>query len=327
MAKSGCQVKSGKAFEYSLAKEYFEYVSSCGCAVEIVKDNKYNIAKAYYESCTDNEKELYDLSARASIDTIVKLEPGLLAQSDDRDVLQIRLAGDVEGVGGDVRDVIFTRPQSKWEMGFSAKNNNDAVKHSRLSMTIDFGEKWLGYKVSETYWKDIEPVFNLLVQYRKDGWSWEDMGSAKFKDVYIPLLNAFMSELKRLDAKYQDVPSRLVKYLIGEKPFYKIIKDDTEHIIVVKAFNVESGLNRAVNGVRPLYRTRSIDLPSRIVEIDFMNKGEVRNDNTLDLIMDGGWEISFRIHNASTMVEPSLKFDVRLLGNPPILFTQYIFQA
>ena len=67
MAKSGCQVKSGKAFEYSLAKEYFEYVSSCGCAVEIVKDNKYNIAKAYYESCTDNEKELYDLSARASI--------------------------------------------------------------------------------------------------------------------------------------------------------------------------------------------------------------------------------------------------------------------
>lgn len=326
MAKSGGQVRSGKAFEYALAKEYYEYVLSCGCAVEIVCDSKFNIAKGYYDTCSDEEKELYDLSARASIDTIIKLEPGILSQANEQDVLQIRLAGDAEGIDGDVRDVIFTRPQSKWEMGFSAKNNNDAVKHSRLSMTIDFGEKWLGYKVSETYWKDIEPVFKELVQYRKDGWSWEDMGASKFSDVYVPLLDSFMSELKRLDAKYQDVPSRLVKYLIGEKPFYKIIKDDAEHVIVVKAFNVESGLNKPVNGVKPMYRTKSIDLPSRIVEIDYMNKGEEKNDNTLDLIMDGGWEISFRIHNASTMVEPSLKFDVRLLGNPPVLFTQYIFQ-
>ena len=117
-----------------------------------------------------------------------------------------------------------------------------------------------------------------------------------------------------------------MKYLIGEKPFYKIIKDDSEHFIVVKAFNIEAGLNKTVNGVKPSYKVKSIELPSRIVEIDFMNKGEVKNDNTLDLIMDGGWEISFRIHNASTKVEPSLKFDVRLLGNPPVLFTQYIFQ-
>ena len=89
---------------------------------------------------------------------------------------------------------------------------------------------------------------------------------------------------------------------------------------------IKDGLNKTVNGVKPSYKVKSIELPSRIVEIDFMNKGGVKNDNTLDLIMDGGWEISFRIHNASTKVEPSLKFDVRLLGNPPVLFTQYIFQ-
>lgn len=326
MAKSGSQVRSGKAFEFALAKEYYEYVLSKGCFVELIKDSRYDIAKGYYYACSESERQLYDLSSRASISTIIKLEPGILSQSDENDVLQIRLAGDAEGVEGDVRDVIFSRPKSNWEMGFSAKNNNDAVKHSRLSMTIDFGEKWLGYKVSETYWNEIEPVFKELVQYRKNGWTWEDLGASKYKDVYIPLLNAFMSELKRLDAKYQDVPSKLVKYLIGEQPFYKIIKDDTEHVIIVKAFNVESGLNKTVNGMRPLYRTKAIDLPSRIVEIDYMNKGEIKNDNTLDLILDGGWEISFRIHNASTKVEPSLKFDVRLLGNPPVLFTQYIFQ-
>ena len=56
------------------------------------------------------------------------------------------------------------------------------------------------------------------------------------------------NELKRLDAKYQDVPSRQVKYLIGKKPFYKIIKDDTKHVIIVKAFNVGSGLNKTETG-------------------------------------------------------------------------------
>ncbi|MEG2575602.1 MAG: HaeIII family restriction endonuclease [Christensenella sp.] len=32
--------------------------------------------------------------------------------------------------------------------------------------------------------------------------------------------------------------------------------------------------------------------------------------------MDGGWQFSFRIHNAATLVEPSLKFDVQIIGMP-----------
>lgn len=36
--------------------------------------------------------------------------------------------------------------------------------------------------------------------------------------------------------------------------------------------------------------------------------------------MDNGWQISFRIHNASSKVEPSLKFDVELIGQPTGLF-------
>ena len=31
---------------------------------------------------------------------------------------------------------------------------------------------------------------------------------------------------------------------------------------------------------------------------------------------DNGWQFSFRIHNASTFVEPSLKFDIQLIGIP-----------
>lgn len=326
MSKSGNQVKTGKAFEYALAKEYYSFLSSIGLAVQYVEDEKYYTAKSYYESCSDKEKELYDLSAKASIPTLIKLEPGLCTQRSEEDVLFIRLAGDSEGGAGDVRDVIFSRTQVGWETGFSAKNNNDAVKHSRLSLSIDFGEKWLGYKVSENYWSQIRPIFHKLDSYKKQGLLWSELGMDKYKEIYVPLLKAFMAELTLLDRKYSDVPQKLVEYLIGEKPFYKIIKDDTDNVIIVKAFNINSGLNKTVSGQKSKFSTKGITLPSRIVEIDFMNKGDIKNENTIDLILDGGWEISFRIHNASSKVEPSLKFDIRLLGNPPILFTQYIFQ-
>jgi hypothetical protein len=47
--------------------------------------------------------------------------------------------------------------------------------------------------------------------------------------------------------------------------------------------------------------------------------------NTLSMVMDKGWQVSFRIHNATSKLELSLKFDIQLIGNPPNLFTQYLF--
>ena len=34
------------------------------------------------------------------------------------------------------------------------------------------------------------------------------------------------------------------------------------------------------------------------------------------MYLNNGWQLSFRIHNASTKVEPSLKFDVQFIGMP-----------
>ncbi len=38
--------------------------------------------------------------------------------------------------------------------------------------------------------------------------------------------------------------------------------------------------------------------------------------NTVEMFLDNGWQLSFRIHNVSTKVEPSLKFDVQFIGMP-----------
>jgi hypothetical protein len=54
--------------------------------------------------------------------------------------LFVRLCRDSEGQSGDVRDVVLFRKDDtgniSWEIGISAKNNNDAAKHSRISEDI-----------------------------------------------------------------------------------------------------------------------------------------------------------------------------------------------
>ncbi|MDO7253753.1 HaeIII family restriction endonuclease [Helicobacter cappadocius] len=59
-----------------------------------------------------------------------------------------------------------------------------------------------------------------------------------------------------------------------------------------------------------------IELPTRIIEIAFKNNSKT----TVILTMDNGWSISFRIHNASSKIEPSLKFDIQLQSKPENIF-------
>jgi len=318
----GDQVKNGKAFEYAIAKVYQEYISQQGRQAVLVENEACLQAKRYYEGFDASEQQKFDNAAKETFDTMTKVEPGLLAQKNDSDVLNIYLQKDQEGEIGDVRDVVFSRQRPSWEIGFSAKNNNDAVKHSRLGKALDFGNVWMGIPCSQNYWDDIAPVFEYLEECVTKRLKWRDLGMDKRERVYVPLLEAFRREMLSLAEREESVPARLVQYLIGNYPFYKIIKDDEHRLVIVKAFNINGELNKTVNGVKARYKTPNINLPSRIVEFE-MKKD---SDTTLDMILDGGWEISFRLHNASTDVERSLKFDIKLLGNPPILFTQHLFQ-
>lgn len=321
---NGSQVKNGKSFEYALAYEYYKRLEAMGLNVKLIEDSSLEVDKAFYNSFPIGEQQRFSAAACATIDTMLKIEPGLTAQKDANDQLSIRLAKDSEGQKGDVRDIIFKRKSENWEMGFSAKNNNDAVKHSRLSESLDFGQQWLGIPCSDVYWNEIAPIFSFIDKKieEKENVEWKSLGDDKVEKVYIPLLDAFRKELLNIYNSNAYIPQKLISYLIGDYPFYKIIKNDSSNLVVVKAFNINGKLNKTVNGHKSRYKVDRIDLPTRIVEFE-MRKG---SSNTLDMILDGGWSISFRIHNAETRLVHTLKFDVQLTGNPPVLFTQYIFQ-
>ena len=191
---SGSQVKNGKAFEFAIAKTYAAYLQERGLNVTLDDNSALNVAQRFYQEFPADAQRKFDNAAFQTIDTMVKIEPKLVHQSNNRDVLHIMLNEDSDGQSGDVRDVVFQRFHPSWEIGFSAKNNNDAVKHSRLGRALDFGEQWVGVPCSQQYWDDIKPIFDYLEDAIRADKTWDDLGSDKIDRVYRPLLKAFADE-------------------------------------------------------------------------------------------------------------------------------------
>lgn len=130
--------------------------------------------------------------------------------------------------------------------------------------------------------------------------------------MYIPLLEAFINELKRVNKTYSNLPQRLVEYLLGEFDFYKVISIDNKRVTQIETFNLRGTLNQPSKYKKPSIIIPIAKLPSRIVSLDF----KPQSTNTVELYLDEGWQFSFRIHNASTYVENSLKFDIQIIGMP-----------
>ena len=136
---------------------------------------------------------------------------------------------------------------------------------------------------------------------------------SKEDDVYVPLLNAFKEELERQNLLFnKDIPRLMVEYLLGEFDFYKVIGIDNKKITRIQSFNLRGTLNKQGKNRKRNIELPLSSLPTRIVSLDY----KPGSKNTLELYLDGGWQFSFRIHNASTKVEPSLKFDIQIIGMP-----------
>lgn len=298
----------GRAYEYicieTLNTEINKHRKS------IIEDSStYEIAKECWNIIDKENKETFEQSALTAVYSIFDLEP-MITEKDD-DCLVLKMQKDQEGKIGDVRDIIIIRNEKKWEIGLSIKHNHFAVKHSRLGPKLDFGERWYGIKCSNDYWNDIAPIFELINSKKEQGLKWSDLEN-KDKDVYIPLLNAFMNEIKRNADKHPDLPKKLVEYLLGEFDFYKVISIDNKKITQIQSYNLRGTLNKASKKEKPKTIIPIAKLPTRIVNIGF----KPESSNTIELYMDEGWQFSFRIHNASTYVENSLKFDIQIVGMP-----------
>ena len=282
--------------------------------VKIETTDGYDAAKRAWNNIDNSLQVVMEESALAAVETLFELEPLIVEDGDDELVLKIQQ--DSRGEEGDVRDILMVRRNIEWEIGLSLKHNHFAVKHSRLSRSLDFGDKWFGVPCSKKYWEDIKPIFDYLVEEKFKGTNWSEL-PAKEVDVYIPLLTAFMNEVRRSNENDNSIPRKMVEYLLGEFDFYKVVGIDNKRITQIQTFNLHGTLNQSSKKEMPKIKIPIASLPSRIVSLEF----KPDSANTIELYMDGGWQFSFRIHNASTKVEPSLKFDVQILGIPTAIMT------
>jgi hypothetical protein len=316
----GNQTNTGKAFEYALLLEIVEKLKD-KTQVSIVENDPFETAKNCFLGFSDDAQGGYRLTSSAAINFLIDVEPRLYSDVGKDDILEIEIVSDARGQSGDVRDILTVRSKQKWEIGISAKNNHRAVKHSRLSPRIDFGDKWLGIPCSVEYFAEIKPVFDMLSEIREnDRTAKWDVIENMHETVYVPVLNAFRSELIRLDKENPNiVPLRLVEYLIGNEDFYKVIRGNNK--VEIQAYNLHGTLNQAANDIKPKAKIPKVKLPNRLIEVVYQGD----SSTTLIVSLNEGWQISFRIHSAKSTVEPSLKFDINLISAPHTLFTNHLF--
>ncbi|GAA7080455.1 hypothetical protein Kyoto48A_08930 [Helicobacter pylori] len=299
----------GRAYEYAWCLA-LEQKLSVFKKVVVDKQNGFNACYRAYESLEKSLQERYLESAKQGVLLLLDCEP-LLSEviGSSQNEITLSLQKDKLGEIGDIRDILIYF--DRFCIGLSIKHNHDALKHSRLSKDLDFGEKWLGVGVSQNYKDTIKPLFEKLENAKKEGMLWRDFPN-KEQEIYAPLLQAFKKEILRIDGnKKNKVPQKMVEYLLGKYDFYKAILLEREQKTKLETYHFNNTLNRSMKN-KPKRIISLSKLPTRMIYFDFKPK----SFNTLELVLDEGWSFSLRIHNASSRVEPSLKFDIKLLSKP-----------
>ena len=313
----------GKAYEYACLMALRDHLSGrIDGEITIQESDAHRtaqtaFAKAEQEGLSDKLVKAANAAARV----IVRLEPQL---EYGNGALTLIIQTDAQGIAGDVRDVVCVRGANGWEIGISCKHNHHAVKHSRLSATIDFGQEWVGIPCSQQYFDAVVPLFDELRDMRATAVAngeplplWNDIPD-KAERYYVPVLNAFLAELKRLADNNPEIPGKLIQYLLGRYDFYKVITDDKHKTTRVEAINIAGTLNKSANGHRSIVDVAKLKLPTRFYHMGFVPE----SDNKLEIVCDEGWTLTMRIHNASSKIEPSLKFDVQLVSLPSSIHAQ-----
>lgn len=304
----------GKAYEYACVVALTKLLEGIR-PVEVVENSSLTIARSRFSEVSENAQNDMLKSATSGLQKIMDMEPRI--SEDGGDLLTLSLQPDNVAMAGDIRDVLIIRRDIAWEIGISVKHNHSALKHSRLSHLIDFGNSWFGIPCSKEYFDNISPIFDNLSKLKNLNTLWSNI-SNKSEKIYVPILKIFVQEFNNLYSKHKkEITEGLIKYLLGSenKDYYKMIHFNN-HTTRIQPFNLSGTLNLPSETEKPKIKYNQIELPTKIIDLSFKED----SFTTLHLTMDKGWAISFRIHNASSLVEPSLKFDIQLLGQPADIF-------
>lgn len=342
-------VINGKAFEYASLISLYDELSKAGWKqdqLEILEDKNYrNIERAYQSveaidyTIEFEEGELeseiietvnssFKKASRVAAMYLKMTEPIISRPEGLYAVLSAM--PDSAGVKGDVRDVLVTiygdkdKNSIERELGISCKNNHEAVKHPRITENPDFAKEWTKGKFccSKEFLEEMKKVQEVIENYQNKYSTWSQVDE-KMDTVYLPIVTAFVKELRRLGMVPEDASDEQRKnaelfskmffeYMFGTRDFYKFIKDDKAKATKVYPYNMHGSLMKTYKGEKNEQAVPCVTMPEEMVEVRL----KPRSKTTLEIYFDQ-WIISMRLHNAdSTIRNTSLKFDVQIKAQP-----------
>ncbi|EJF91650.1 hypothetical protein ME5_00029 [Bartonella tamiae Th239] len=261
------------------------------------------IAEVSYGKMNEKTKKSFNKAADIAVTHILEKENMLISSSNDK---RIVFNTDSAGKHGDVRDVLLYVGSKV--LGVSCKHNHQALKHSRLSGKCNFIKVW-GLDdngCSVDYWNRVKPLFDKLATLRRISnktMLWSDVVD-KANEYYWPILDAWAEEIDKLckqsKAKEAEVCKSIIAYLVGKHDFYKVICEGQKRVII-QGFNFNKTL-----------ATKRTKYPDSINAINNKNGGQYSKT----VVFNHGYSVNFRIHSASSKIEPSLKFDINAIGLP-----------
>jgi len=298
------QTENGRAFEWAVGMALKEQT---GFEIEL---NQFAVnAREAFSGIPIKKQKTFASAAKVAVTHILNKESQFLIPGTDG---VIRFNTEKAGTEGDVRDLLLTVNQKT--LGISCKNNHKALKHSRLSASLNFIKKWGidSSGCSESYMSQMRVLFGELRKIKKDSngtFLWDNLEN-KAERFYWPILDAWANELKRIceiSSEKQAVLCReIISYIVGRYDFYKVVCEGTKKVNI-QAWNFNNTL-----------ATKRTKYPDCINAINNKNGGQYSKT----LVFNHGYSINFRIHNASSRVEPSLKFDINAIGLPTEVYQQ-----
>ncbi len=289
------QTDNGRAFEWAIG---LALQAQTGFKLKPNESSK-NAEKAFVAASAKKQTS-FENAGKMAVEHILKKESFSDEKEQDG---HIEFNADKAGIAGDVRDVLLIA--GKRTIGISCKNNHEAMKHSRLSATVDFVKTW-GVRssgCSENYWNAVKPIFEKLKKIKEESNGqclWRSL-DRKAEDFYWPLLDAWEKELLEQKKSNEGGLCRaIVAYLVGQHDFYKVIFERSARVYI-QAWNFNKTLG-----------TKQTKYPDTLVAINNKNGGQYSKT----VVFNHGYSINFRIHNASSRVEASLKFDIKAIGLP-----------
>lgn len=287
---------TGRAFEILITETLIKYLQS--------KNIKFSLTQRAKKD-NDRDKKYFEMLSKPLQEDFIKAGNAAVRWVENqgwfksaKNVIIDRLP-DTEGVKGNVTDLQISIESEK---GLSIKNislkhHHSALKHPRLPRLpaqCGITDPKIKSEWSETHKKIWEDFYK---EARKLDKSTTEFSSLKAidhsfidKHLYEPLIKAVISFLEKYANNPQNI-SKFFKFLTSEFDFFTI-KNEPNRILIKKFVNI----------TQPKGFTSEYPYKGRLT--------------TFLMIFDNGWDISLRLHTASSefyrnnKVQMSTKFDV-----------------